>query len=144
MQLKSSYPETPVVKAGRSQANPEFQPPLWHAGSRPAHSRDQYASASAKSPGFSPRFLTGWQSGWRSAAKDQPSLRSPQTSSGEGSDMTANSDVFPSVYIEAALQNECRTVSGTPAGKGLRNRLLNSAAFNLGRLVPGDWMKRLP
>jgi putative DNA primase/helicase len=51
--------------------------------------------------------------------------------------MTANRDVLPSAYIEAALQNECRTVSGTPAGKGLRNRLLNSAAFNLGRLVPG-------
>ena len=51
--------------------------------------------------------------------------------------MTASRDVLPSAYIEAALQNECRTVSGTPAGKGLRNRLLNSAAFNLGRLVPG-------
>jgi putative DNA primase/helicase len=48
-----------------------------------------------------------------------------------------NRNDFPPAYIEAALQNECRTVSGTATGKGLRNKLLNSAAYNLGRLVPG-------
>ena len=45
-------------------------------------------------------------------------------------------------YALAALEAECRAVASCAAGQGLRNKALNTAAFNLGTLVGAGELQR--